>query len=62
MENRHDIISRINEKYAAMSKGHKAIATYIMEHYDQAAFMTAAKLGAELGISDCSPVCSRTGI
>ena len=42
MENRHDIISRINEKYAAMSKGHKAIATYIMEHYDQAAFMTAA--------------------
>ena len=46
MENRHDIISRINEKYAAMSKGHKAIATYIMEHYDQAAFMAAAKLGA----------------
>ena len=43
MENRHDIISRINEKYAAMSKGHKAIATYIMEHYDQAAFMTAAQ-------------------
>ena len=31
MENRHDIISRINEKYAAMSKGHKAIATYIMD-------------------------------
>ena len=25
MENRHDIISRINEKYAAMSKGHKTI-------------------------------------
>ena len=69
MENRHDIISRINEKYAAMSKGHKAIATYIMEHYDQAAFMTAAKLGAELGTSSFmwhihrrSPVCSRTGI
>lgn len=56
MENRHDIISRINEKYAAMSKGHKAIATYIMEHYDQAAFMTAAKLGAELGISESTVV------
>ena len=52
MENRHDIISRINEKYAAMSKGHKAIATYIMEHYDQAAFMTATKLGAEREISE----------
>ena len=57
MENRHDIISRINEKYAAMSKGHKAIATYIMEHYDQAAFMTAANQRI-----DRSPVCSRTGI
>ena len=52
MENRHDIISRINEKYTSMSKGHKAIASYIMEHYDQAAFMTAAKLGEALGISE----------
>ena len=62
MENRHDIISRINEKYAAMSKGHKAIATYIMEHYDQAAFMTAAKLGAELGISESTVVRFAAGL
>ena len=62
MENRHDIISRINEKYAAMSKGHKAIATYIMEHYDQAAYMTAAKLGAELGISESTVVRFAAGL
>ena len=62
MENRHDIISRINEKYAAMSKGHKAIATYIMEHYDQAAFMTAAKLGAELEISESTVVRFAAGL
>ena len=62
MENRHDIISRINEKYAAMSKGHKAIATYIMEHYDQAAFMTAAKLGAELGISESADAAGDRGM
>lgn len=48
MENRHDIISRINEKYAAMSKGHKAIATYINGALRSGGFMTAAKLGASL--------------
>lgn len=62
MENRHDIISRINEKYTSMSKGHKAIASYIMEHYDQAAFMTAAKLGEALGISESTVVRFAAGI
>ena len=62
MENRHDIISRINEKYGSMSKGHKAIASYIMDHYDQAAFMTAAKLGKTLGISESTVVRFAAGI
>ena len=44
-----DIITRMNEKYIKMSKGHKAIAAYISDHYDQAAFMTAAKLGETVG-------------
>ena len=52
MENRNDIVSRINEKYSGMSKGHKAIAAYILDHYDQAVFMTAAKLGEALSISE----------
>ena len=41
----HDIITRMNDKYMKMSKGHKAIAAYISDHYEQAVFMTAAKLG-----------------
>lgn len=62
MENKNDIISRINEKYSAMSKGHKAIAAYIMDHYDQAVFMTAAKMGKELNISESTVVRFASGL
>ena len=51
-----DIITRMNEKYIKMSKGHKAIAAYISDHYDQAAFMTAAKLGETVGVSESTVV------
>lgn len=56
MEFRIDVVSQINEKYAKMSKGHKKIATFIMDHYEQAAFMTAAKLGETVGISESTVV------
>lgn len=56
MENRNDIISRINERYSRMSKGHRAIAVYMMDHYDQAVFMTAAKMGKTLGVSESTVV------
>ena len=62
MDKTTDIISRINELYSNMSKGHKRIARYITEHYDQAVFMTAAKLGAELGISESTVVRFAAGI
>lgn len=39
-----------------MSKGHKLIGNYILEHYDKAAFMTAARLGAAVGISESTVV------
>ncbi len=39
-----------------MSKGHKAIATYIIEHYDTAAFITASKLGDTVGVSESTVV------
>ena len=55
-EKQYDIISRINEHYTSMSKSHKAIAAFIEEHYDQAVFMTAAKLGETLGISESTVV------
>jgi len=62
MENRNDIISRINEKYSTMSKGHRAIAAFIMDHYDQAVFMTAAKMGETLHISESTVVRFASGI
>ena len=39
-----------------MSKGHKAIANYILESYDKAAYMTAARLGEEVGVSESTVV------
>ena len=38
------------------SKGQKLIAQYILAHYDKAAFMTAAKLGMMVGISESTVV------
>lgn len=56
MEVKYDTISRINDKFNRMSKSHKKIATYIIDHYEQAAFMTAAKLGKTVGISEATVV------
>lgn len=56
MEKNYDIISRINEHYPRMSKSQRAIAAYIEDHYDQAVFMTAAKMGQTLGISESTVV------
>jgi DNA-binding MurR/RpiR family transcriptional regulator len=52
----YDVLNRINDLYNTMSKSHKAIANYISEHYDQAVFMTAARLGDELKISESTGV------
>lgn len=56
MDIRYDAISRINEKYNKLSKSHKKIATFILEHYEQAAFMTAAKLAKATGSSEATVV------
>lgn len=55
MEDR-DLITRINEAYAHMSKGRKAIAVYVTEHAQQAAFMTAAELGKAVATSESTVV------
>ena len=51
-----DILSFIEENKAGFSKGQRKIAAYIKEHYDKAGFMTAAKLGAEVGVSESTVV------
>jgi DNA-binding MurR/RpiR family transcriptional regulator len=51
-----DLFTLINEQMPALSKGHKLIAGYILEHYDKAAFMTAQKLGQTVGVSESTVV------
>lgn len=54
--NNHNMIMRIQDRLPGMSKGHKLIASYIINHYDKAAFMTAAKLGKTVGVSESTVV------
>ena len=58
----YDVLDRIREQYKGMSKGHKKIASFILEHYDQAVFMTAARLGDALRISESTVVRFAAGI
>ncbi len=51
-----DLLAIIKSQYSDMSKGHKAIADYILNHYDKAAFMTAASLGNAVGVSESTVV------
>jgi len=51
-----DLIKRIQDNYTKLSKSQKIIAEYIINHYDKAAFMTAAKLGASINISESTVV------
>lgn len=62
MERKYDVLSRITKQFDGMSKSHKSIAKYILEHYDQAVFMTASKLGETLGISESTVVRFASGI
>ena len=51
-----DLITKINERYGKMSKGQKLLANYIIDNYDKAVFLTAAKMGEILGISESTVV------
>ncbi len=53
---KNDILKFIDENTAKFSKGQKQIAGFIKEHYDKAAYMTAAKLGHEVGVSESTVV------
>lgn len=57
MENKNqDLMKSIQVKFPRLSKGQKLIAEYILRHYDKAAFMTAAKLGSNVGVSESTVV------
>lgn len=56
MDNKYDLMKIIQMKFSRLSKGQKLIAEYILKHYDKAAFMTAAKLGSSVGVSESTVV------
>ena len=51
-----DLLTVIAERLPKLSKGQKQIASYMLEHYDKAAYMTAAKLGTVVGVSESTVV------
>lgn len=53
---RDRLLPLIEEALPRFSKGQKLIAAYIREHYEKAAFMTAAKLGSTVGVSESTVV------
>lgn len=56
MSNTNELTNRINQAYSSMSKGQKLLATYITDNYDKAVFLTAAKLGDVVGVSESTVV------
>jgi len=56
MANTNDLLNRINKYYSKMSKGQKLLATYITDNYDKAVFLTAAKMGDVVGVSESTVV------
>ena len=56
MGERVDLVRQISQRYEELSKGHRRIADYIVKNSEKVAFMTAADLGKEVGISESTVV------
>ena len=53
---KRDILLTIEENMDGFSKGQRQIARFLLAHYDKAAYMTAAKLGSEVSVSESTVV------
>lgn len=51
-----NLLFEIEVRMQSFSKGQKLISKYILENYDKAAYMTAAKLGAIVNVSESTVV------
>ena len=56
IEQTQDLMKLIQIKFPRLSKGQKLIADFTLKNYDKAAFMTAAKLGDSVGVSESTVV------
>ena len=51
-----DLLKRLEDGMSLFSKGQRSIAAYVLMHYDKAAYLTAARLGALVGVSESTVV------
>jgi DNA-binding MurR/RpiR family transcriptional regulator len=51
-----DLLKTIETKMTDFSKGQRLIASYVLSHYDKAAYLTASKLGQLVGVSESTVV------
>ena len=47
---------RIQKYDKTFSKGQKRLAAYVLKNYDKAVFLTASKMGKEVGVSESTTV------
>lgn len=52
----YTLLNVIKNKYPEMSKGHKRISDFILEQYEKAAYMTAARIGLTANVSESTVV------
>ncbi len=51
-----DLAERVRQRASGFSEGQKAVADYILRDYERAAFLTAARLGQRVGVSESTVV------
>ncbi len=56
MRSKNELLKKIEDGYPKFSKGQKKLADFIRLDYDKAAFLTAAKMGEEVGVSESTVV------
>lgn len=56
MGTNNELLQKIDDGYERFSKGQKKLADYIRRDYDKAAFLTAARMGEVVGVSESTVV------
>ncbi len=56
MQGAQSILMQLNRSGRRLSKGHRKIAAFIEDHYDKAVFMTAARMGEVVEVSESTVV------
>ena len=51
-----DLLARMKERAPSFTKGQRAIAGYILDTFEKAAFLTAGRLGRAVGVSESTVV------